>query len=142
MKKHSVYIDTSAYLCVLLREPQWQNVLRIMNTAKYFTSSILFLEAMRSLVRLTREGSISSETCSALLTRLHEDRELFATKDASIDLCLDVQFPAASLPRTLDLIHLRTASWFVQHEPSLHFLTLDLPQRRAALEMRLKIIEI
>lgn len=142
MKKRPLYVDTSAYLGVLLREPGWQEVQRQLNTAKYFTSSVLFLEAMRCLVRLSREGALPAATFSTLCTRLHEDHELFAVKELTTDLCLDIHFPAVALPRTLDLVHLRTARWFAEHEPALHFLTLDLPQRRAAQEMQLKVIEL
>jgi hypothetical protein len=34
-------------------------------------------------------------------------------KDLSLDLCLDPSLQAISTPRSLDLVHLRTALWFI-----------------------------
>jgi hypothetical protein len=45
--------------------------------------------------------------------------------------------PAVSTPRSLDLVHLRTALSFNSVEPIDRFITSDEPQRQAAKELGL-----
>lgn len=68
------------------------------------------------------------------------DRDQFMFKDVDTNLCLEADFPLTYIPKSLDLIHLRTALWFVRQGIDLTFLTLDSSQRLAAKEMGLKTL--
>lgn len=142
MEENKVYLDTSAYLSVLLKENPWRTLQQHLKKSSYLTSCVLFLEAHRTLVRLSREGLLTEEDYDILLKRLHHDQDLFAIRDLTLDLCSETSFPAVSLPKTLDLIHLRTALWWKKKEGDLIFLTLDQKQRRAAEELGLSAPEI
>jgi len=45
--------------------------------------------------------------------------------------------PIVSTPRSLDLVHLRTALWFHQRQALTRFVSLDTPQTQAARELGL-----
>lgn len=137
----SVYLDTSAYLSVLLHESPWLRVQNHLKGKSYYTSSILFLEAHRCLIRCSREKLLSGEEFTILFKRLNEDQNLFVIKDVTLDLCFDYTFPAVSLPKSLDVIHIRTALWFQETENlKLEFVTCDETQALSAKELGLKTI--
>jgi hypothetical protein len=71
--------------------------------------------------------------------RLEKDLEVFALRDLTLDLCTDQRLPIVSTPRSLDLVHLRTALWFHEREPLKRFVTLDEQQRLAARELTLPV---
>ena len=133
------YVDTSAYLCVLLREAQSSELERQFAGADLLSSVLLALEATRNLVRLARESLLSSQELQLCLERLTVDLEQFALRDLTLDLCRGLVLPVASTPRSLDLAHLRTALWFHQREPLTRFVTLDADQRDSAREMGLPV---
>ena len=133
------YLDSSAYLCILLGEEGSAGLLQQIASGQLLSSVLLVLEVKRNLVRLSRQGSISAGTLSDALDRLHRDLELFALRDLSLDLCVDLRLPIVSTPRSLDLAHLRTALWFHEREPLASFVTLDEPQRVAARELGLPV---
>lgn len=131
------YVDTSAYLAILLAETSSTALVRELAGAQLLTSSLLALEAHRNLVRLSREGSLSPRDLQAALTRLETDLEQFAVRDLSLELCRGRVMPVVSTPRTLDLAHLVTAVWFHEQQPLDRFVSLDARQNQAARELRL-----
>ena len=133
------YLDTSAYLCILLGEDGSAALQRQLASSQLLSSVLLVLEVKRNLVRLSRLGLLAPDTLSDALERLQKDLELFALRDLTLDLCLDVRLPIVSTPRSLDLVHLRTALWFHEREPIGRFVTLDEPQRVAARELGLPV---
>jgi hypothetical protein len=132
-----VYVDTSAYLCVLLREEGHGALESETDGAELLSSVLLPLEATRNLVRLSRDGRLPPETLQQCLTRLEEDVGSFELRDLTLELCMSRVLPLVSTPRSLDLAHLRTALWFHERTPISRFLTLDEGQRQAALELEL-----
>ncbi len=137
-----IYVDTSVYLNVLLAEPGHEILLGHLRDATPCTSSLLFLEAKRSIVRLARAGSLGAEAAGVALHRVDLDIESFEVRELTLELCAKGEFPALSLPRSLDLAHLRTALWF-QRESSIDaFLSLDGAQRTAAKELGLPVTDI
>lgn len=137
----TVYLDTSAYLSVLLHESPWLRVQNYLKGKAYYTSSILFLEAHRCLIRCSREGLLSGAEFNVLHKRLEQDQNVFVIKDATLDICFNYTFPAVSLPKSLDLIHIRTALWFQENENrTLEFVTLDQNQAGGAKELGLKTV--
>lgn len=134
-----LYIDTSAYLCILLREDGHDTLESELDGGHLLSSVILPLEATRNLVRLSRDGRISPGDLEDCLAHLEEDMNMFQLRDLTKDLCMDRTMPLASTPRSLDLVHLRTALWFHERAPLTRFVTLDGEQRQAARELRLPV---
>lgn len=115
-----VYVDTSAYLCLLLGEDGAPAVATALENARLHSSVLLVLETRRNLVRLARNGKLAPATLLDLLDRVQHDMA-----------------PAVATSRSLDLAHLRTALWFHRIEPLHRFVTRDEGQREAARELGL-----
>jgi hypothetical protein len=70
---------------------------------------------------------------------VEEDRSRFVLRDLTLDLCESNLLPAIATPRSLDLVHLRTALWFHATEPIDRFVTMDGSQHQAAKELGLPV---
>jgi predicted nucleic acid-binding protein len=138
-KRKRLYLDTSAYLCVLLAEDGSERLSKETEAAELLSSVLLVLEARRNLVRLAREGSLNAEQYKTSLDRLERDTELFVLRDLTLDLCHSNTLPAVATPRSLDLAHLRTALWFHAAEKIDRFVTMDSSQEHAAKELGLPV---
>ncbi len=134
-----VYLDTSAYMALLLGETQASAVNRRAKKRTLCTSVLLFVEAERTLVHLVRGGRLSANRFESAFVRLGDDVDLFLLRDITMDLCLSKRFPLARTPKSADLIHLRTAEWFLQNGGLDDFVSLDDSQNRAATDMGLPI---
>ena len=133
------YIDTSAYLCILLGEAGHESLRRELAGADLLSSVLLVLEAGRNLVRLSRERLLTPAEFHKCASVLETDTLQFMLRDLTLDLCEPRTMPAVSTPRSLDLAHLRTALWFHQQERLTRFVTLDEWQSIAARELGLPI---
>ena len=134
------YVDTSSYLAVLLGEAEAAAVRNRLAGHALCSSVLLLLEAERNLVRLAREHLLTAGQFQQAMEHMKADRELFTLRDFTLDLTLTGKFPSVRIPRSLDLIHLRTACWFAQEAEGLdRFETLDEAQAAAAMEMGLPI---
>ena len=133
------YVDTSAYLCVVLGEDGHEQIATELSGAFLYSSSLLVLEATRNLIRLSREGSLPPADLEHCLSQLEKDIALFALRDLTLDLCCGRTLPVVSTPRSLDLAHLRTALWFHAREPLRRFVTLDADQAQSARELGLPV---
>jgi len=71
--------------------------------------------------------------------RVESDAGTFRLRDLTLDICSSNVMPAVSTPRSLDLVHLRTALWFHTAEPLDRFVTLDVSQEEAAKELGLPV---
>jgi hypothetical protein len=60
-------------------------------------------------------------------------------RDLTLDLCESNLLPAIATPRSLDLIHPRTALWFHAAERIDRFVTMDGSQQQAAKELGLPV---
>ena len=107
--------------------------------AELLSSVLLVLEARRNLVRLARERLLSPGDYDACVERVSSDAELFVLRDLTLDLCQSTAVPAVTVPRSLDLAHLRTALWFHAQQPIDRFVTLDTGQEQAARELGLPV---
>jgi hypothetical protein len=134
-----LYLDTSAYLCILLGEAGSEALAEETSGAELLSSVLLVLESRRNLVRLAREGRLTPDQYEACLERLEEDIDRFILRDLTLDLCRSHPVPAISVPRTLDLAHLRTALWFSSPKGLDRFVTMDEGQVRAAKELGLPV---
>ena len=133
------YLDTSAYLCILLNERGSGELVEEVSGQRLLSSVLLILEANRNLVRLSRLDILSPPDLNRCLARVEKDRELFLLRELTLDLCRGWEMPVVSTPRSLDLVHLRTALWFHRQEPLSRFVSLDGTQNQAAREMGLPV---
>jgi hypothetical protein len=133
------YVDTSAYLGILLGEQGTERLSADTAGAELLSSVLLLLESRRNLVRLTREGTLTPDQYAACLERTELDAAAFVLRDLTLDLCQSNVLPAVATPRSLDLVHLRTALWFHAQAPIDRFLTLDAGQLQAAKELGLPV---
>ena len=134
-----LYLDTSAYLAVVLDERDGRWVQQVTVDFRLCSSTLLVLEAQRAFLRLAREGHITADDFAKLNQRLSNDVDGIEFRTLTLDVCLSQEFPPVSIPRSLDLVHLRSALWFAQHGGLRAFVSLDADQRRAAGEFKLAI---
>ncbi len=134
-----LYLDTSAYLCVLLGEDGSRRLSEETAGAEVLSSVLIVLEARRNLIRLARDGTVTAAQYKACMDRVEKDAELFVLRDLTLDLCASNLLPAVATPRSLDLAHLRTALWFHATEPIDRFVTMDASQAQAARELGLPV---
>jgi predicted nucleic acid-binding protein len=127
-----LYVDTSAYLCILLGEDGSERLSRETEAAELLSSVLLVLEARRNLIRLAREGTLPAD-------RYQTDVPRFVLRDLTLELCQSMTVPALVTPRSLDLAHLRTALWFHATEKIDRFVTMDAAQEQAAKELGLPV---
>lgn len=139
MATRRCYVDTSAYLCLLLGEAGWQRLAAELEGAQLLSSALLALEAERTLVYLSRAGRLTPVELQDAVDRLASDLGQFALRDLTLDLCRWRVMPIISTPRSLDLAHLRTALWFHQRQALTRFVSLDAPQNQAARELGLPV---
>ena len=134
-----VYLDTSGYLCMLLAQDGWQRVFQLTEEAEILSSVLLVLESRRNLIRLARQGALTPAQYQACMERIEADTTRFALRDLMLELCSSNRVPAVATPRSLDLVHLRTALWFHASEPIDRFVTMDTSQEAAAKELGLPV---
>lgn len=137
--RRRVYLDTSAYLCILLAEDGWERLSKEVAGTELLSSSLLVLETKRNLIRLAREGKLKPEQYKACMDRLEADIGAFALRDLTLELCDSNILPPIATPRSLDLAHLRTALWFHAADRIDQFVTLDGSQQQAAKELGLPV---
>ena len=134
-----LYIDTSAYLCILLAEEGADRLSAESSGAELLSSVLLVLEARRNVVRLAREGTLKPQQYKVCMARIEEDTERFVLRDLTLDLCTSNLLPPVTTPRSLDLVHVRTALWFHGAAPLTRFVTTDIAQQDAARELSLPV---
>lgn len=138
-RRARLYLDTSAYLCILLAERGSERLSKETGGAELLSSVLLVLETRRNLVRLARERTLTADQYQTALDRLEQDTSLFVLRDLTLDLCQSTLLPAVITPRSLDLAHLRTALWFHAVEKIDRFVTMDGSQKEAAKELGLPV---
>lgn len=134
-----LYLDTSAYLCLLLGEAGVERLSRDTDGAELLSSVLLVLESRRNLVRLARSGALDVDDYEACAARVTADAPRFVLRDLTLDLCASNVLPPVATPRSLDLAHLRTALWFHDEAPIQRFVTMDAAQAHAARELGLPV---
>lgn len=136
-RRRRVYLDTSAYLAILLAENGHVELTRDTDGAELLSSVLLVLESRRTLVRLARERVLDADQYETCMARVTADVHQFVLRDLTLDLCVSGLMPAVTTPRSLDLAHLRSALWFHAAEPIDRFVTVDGAQAQAARELGL-----
>ena len=139
VRRRRLYLDTSAYLCILLGEERSERLSEETAGAELLSSVLLILEAKRNLIRLTRESVLTAEQYKTCMERVEADVDQFVLRDLTLDLCASNTLPAIATPRSLDLAHLRTALSFHNPERIDRFVTMDSSQEQAAKELGLPV---
>jgi hypothetical protein len=98
-----------------------------------------WIQLHRNLVRLAREGKLNATQLQQALDRAEADVEQFELREVNLTFARDRTMPVLSTPRSLDLVHLRTALRFHSEQPLTRFLSLDATLNRAAREMGLPV---
>lgn len=137
--RRRLYVDTSAYLCILLDQEGASRLVEETSGAELLSSVLLVMESRRNLVRLAREGVLLNSQYDACTTRVSDDIEQFVLRDLTIELCGSTPLPPVATPRSLDLVHLRTALWFHASDAIDRFVTLDTTQAQAARDLGLPV---
>lgn len=137
--RRRLYVDTSAYLCILLAEEGAERLSEEIVGAQLLSSVLLILEARRNLIRLTRVSALTAERYKTAMERVEADANSFVLRDLTLDLCASNILPAIATPRSLDLAHLRTALWFHTLERIDRFVTMDASHEQAAKELGLPV---
>lgn len=142
MDSARVYLDTSAYLGILLGEAPARPFLKVLEKKILCSSVLLLIEAERNLVRMSREGDLPEGDYRKTMDQLKDDREKFLLKDLTLEICFTGVFPPVKIPRSSDLVHLRTARWFQENGGLAGFLSLDKAQKEAAQDFELPVLTI
>lgn len=137
--RRRLYVDTSAYLCMLLAEDGADRLSAETAGAELLSSVLLVLETRRNLARLAREGALTPAQYTTCRDRAEEDQKLFILRDLTLDICESNLLPAIATPRSLDLAHLRTALWFHRDARIARFVTMDSAQEESARELGLPV---
>ena len=137
--KARVYVDSSAYLGVLAGSGAAARLEPELRGAVLLSSVVFVLEVQRNLVRWAREKVLTGAQYSDLAERFRQDLTGFTLRDVTLDICAAPSMPAAILPRSLDLLHLRTAQWFHNQKPIARFVSLDKSQTQAARDLGLPV---
>ncbi len=130
-----VYLDTSAYLSVLLGAKDSTQILSKTKGKILCSSTFLLLESERNLVNQHREKMITAKQYDLCMAQLKEDSKVFIFKDLTPDLCLSQKYPISRTPRSADLVHIRTAEWFIENGGIYNFISLDKAQLLAARDL-------
>jgi len=138
-RRRRLYLDTSAYLCILLGQEGSEPLAESTAGAELLSSVLLILEAKRNLIRLARGGALNPDQYKVCMERVEEDTNVFVLRDLTLDLCQSTILPAIATPRSLDLAHLRTALWFHAEHTLDRFVTMDGSQEQAAKELGLPV---
>ena len=134
-----LYLDTSTYLCLLLAQDGWERVSELTEGAEVLSSVLLILESRRNLIRVARQGLLTSEQYQACMERVDADTTRFVLRDLTLEFCTSNILPAVATPRSLDLAHVRTALWFHASAPIDRFVTMDPSQEASAKELGLPV---
>jgi len=111
----------------------------VLHGGHVLSSTLLVLEAERTLVQLSRAGRLSPDDVQSAVEQLGRDLAQFVLRDLTLDVCRSRIMPIVSTPRSLDLAHLRTALWFHERQPLTRFVSLDTVQTQAARELGLPL---
>jgi len=137
--RRRVYVDSSAYVSMLLDEEGSTELRDQTDGSEMLSSVLLILETKRTLIRLARERAITAEHYYVCRDQIAQNMKLFVLRDLTLDLCDSEVVPGVATPRSLDLVHLRTAIWFNERQKLDRFLTLDTGQKAAAREFGLPV---
>ena len=138
-ERRRLYVDTSAYLCMLLAEHGADRLSAETSGAELLSSVAARPGNAAESGPAGERGRVDAGAVQACLDRVDQDQQLFVLRDLTLDLCESNPLPAITTPRSLDLAHLRTALWFHRDSHIARFVTMDGSQEEAAQELGLPV---
>ena len=123
-----LYVDSSAYLALVLRNPGFEKISDELDGQSLLSSVLLIAEVERCFMYLSRQGKLTSNEMLDMRARFAEDLEYFALRPVTLELASESVMPSVTTPRTLDLLHLRTALSFHRADPIRRFVSRDKQQ--------------
>jgi predicted nucleic acid-binding protein len=139
------YFDTSALVKRYIRERGSAQVLSLLGRHDLLSSAITLIEVLFALSRKRRDGDLSEENFSAVLSRIESERarwELVEVAEPVLDQAQEIVKGAVSV-RTLDAIHIASCLTFeAAAGMRIPFITGDGTQRDAAAQMKLHVVWI
>jgi len=137
----TAYVDTSALLRLVLREPGSLDKLRSFETL--VSSELIAVEALRTLDRLRLQGSLTTEEAasrSAVVTEWLETMDLVLLRSPILSLASE---PLAVPLGTLDAVHLASARcWRDRNGEPLVMATHDSSLALAARAYRFEVVGV
>jgi predicted nucleic acid-binding protein len=121
-----IYVETSALLVVILRQEGYESIIKYLESSECCTSSLTFVEARRSLVRLVRSYELKENDHQLLLGKLI----ILEARWSILEITKEIQNRAGGIfpkepVRTLDAIHLATALEFIKIYGAVEVLSRD-----------------
>ena len=127
----TVYLDTSAVLRVLLRQPKPLAIWARWERA--YASELVHVEACRVIDRLRLGGALDDQGVAEAREQLGRIEDAIAAVTLSRDVLERAALPMATAVKTLDAIHLASAMLLRERRGlELSFATHDPQQSRAA----------
>jgi len=139
----AAYFDTSALVKRYVRESGSDRVRRLLHSRAVVSSAVIHVEAVSSVRRRLREGRLSSRSAGRILQRIEEDVAFWWLAPVSEQVLSKARsLILGSAARTLDAIHVASASLLVGEGLTMPFVTADRRQAEVAGVAGLEVIEI
>ncbi len=134
MERPWVYLDTSAYLKLFIRESGSTKARKIVRQSRVLSSAVLAIESYSALSRRRHSGEIGGKEFETLVSRIKESILSIETVRVTDEILQRAeQVTLRSNARALDAIHISSALLFQEAVAiSLPFITSDKKQCDAA----------
>jgi predicted nucleic acid-binding protein len=144
MDKPWVYLDTSAFLKLSIKEKGSERVRKIAKENHILSSSMLSVESFSALARRRQAGDIGEAAFDHVLKRLKDGIAAVETIRVTEDvLDLAGEITLRTMARTMDAVHIASARLFQEGTGiTTMFITADKKQHYAALGEGLRSVYI
>jgi len=144
MDKPWVYLDTSVFLKLYIKEKGSERVRKIAKESHILSSSMLMVESFSALARRRQTSDIEETAFDHVLKRLKDGILAVETVRMTEDvLDLAGKITLRSMARTMDAVHIASARLFQDGAGiKTTFITADKKQHNAALSEGLKSVYI
>ena len=144
MDKPWVYLDTSVFLKLFIKEKGSERVRKIVKENHILSSSMLMVESFSALARRRQAGDIEEAAFDHILKRLKDGLPAVETIRMTEDVLeLAGKITLRSSARTMDAVHIASARLFQDGTGiATAFITADKKQHDAALGEGLKSVHI
>jgi len=144
MDKPWVYLDTSVFLKLFIKEKGSERVRKIVKENHILSSSMLMVESFSALARRRQAGDIEEAAFDRILKRLKDGLPAVETIRMTEDVLeLAGEITLRSSARTMDAVHIASARLFQDGAGiATTFITADKKQHDAALGEGLKSVFI
>jgi predicted nucleic acid-binding protein len=142
VEKPWIYVDTSAFLKLFIRERGSDRMRRLVKKHRLLSSAVLAVEGSSALARRKRDGDIGGPDFDRVLTRLRESLlsvEAVRVTDEVLQIAGDIVLRTPA--RTMDALHIASAHVFQNGTGIVvTVVTADKKQRDAAVQEGLKVV--